>query len=142
MPRIIKDVMHANCSATTAFDLLADARNELRWNSGVSAVELMTSEPIGEGSQFSFVDKRGQHEVTITSFERPNRLAFELRDPQMDVDIEIVFTEVDGVTTITGTFTPETRGLMTLLFPFLKPLIRRQIAKEHVNFVQLCESAD
>ncbi len=138
---MIKDVMHVSRSATTAFDLMADARNEVRWNTGVSSVQLETSGPIGEGSRFLVVDKRGQHEATITSFDRPNRITFVSRDAQMDVDIELVFTEVDGVTTITGTFDAETRGLMKLLFPFLKPLIRRQIAKEHVNFARLCEEA-
>lgn len=139
---MIKDVMHVNCPATRAFDLMADPRNEVRWNSGVSAVECKTSEPTGEGSQFTVVDRRGQHEVTITSFDRLHRLKFMSHDAQMDVAIDIVFTEVDGVTTITGTFKPQTRGLMTVLFPLLKPIIRRQIAKEHVNFVRLCEEAN
>lgn len=139
---MIKDVMHANCPATRAFDLMADPRNELRWNSGVTAVELKTNEPVGKGSQFTIVDSRGEQDLTIASFERPNRLVYELRGPQMDVDIDIVFTESDGVTTITGTFKPTTRGVMTFLFPLLKPLIKRQIAKEHVNFVRLCESPD
>ena len=86
------------------------------------------------------MDTRGTHEVTITGFDRPHRISFVVRGAQMDVDIDIAFSEVDGVTTIAGTFDATTRGLMTLLFPLLKPLIRRQIAKEHVNFVKLCEA--
>ena len=138
----IRDVVHAKCSAARAFDLMADPRNELRWNSGVSAVELLTEEPIGEGTEFTIVDGSGHSDARVTHFDRPHRLGFALRGQKMDVDIAIVFTEAQGVTTISGTFEADTRGLMTVLFPFLKPLIRRQIAKEHVNFVRLCESAD
>lgn len=139
---MIRDVMHINCPAEKVFDLLSDARNEVHWNSGVSNVRMVTGEPVGEGSRFQVVDKRGQHDVTITVFERPNRVEFLLLDEKMDVDIVISFSETNGVTTVTGQFDARPKGVMKLLFPLLQPLIKRDIAREHRNFIRFCEASD
>jgi Polyketide cyclase / dehydrase and lipid transport len=139
---MIKDVMRIRCPAMTAFDLMADPRNELQWNGGVSQVELISGEPIGKGSRFRVVDKRGQHEVEITAYQRPRKLCFFLNDKSMDVEIDITLVEEGNVTVLTGMFTPHTKGFMRLLFPILQPIIRRDIAKEHKKFIALCEAQD
>ena len=139
MADMITEVMNLNCPAKKAFDLMADARNETEWNSGVSEVELLSGEPIGEGTQFSVADKRGNHEVTITAYNRPKKLSFFVRDAKMEVDIDYTLSEADGITTMTGRFNAKGKGLMGLLLPMLIPLIRRDLAKEHAHFIQLCE---
>jgi hypothetical protein len=142
MSDMITEVMHIKCPAAKAFDLMADARNETRWNSGVSKVELTSGEPIGEGTQFMVVDKRGRHDAKITAHKRPEELSFVIHDARMDVDIDYVLTEANGVTTMTGTFNAKGKGLMRFLLPLLVPLIRRDLAKEHARFVRLCETPD
>ncbi|MGI9646699.1 MAG: SRPBCC family protein [Ilumatobacteraceae bacterium] len=132
--------LHIDSASTTVFDLLADARNEVQWNEGVSRVELVTGEPIGEGSQFVVEDKRGEHEVAITVFERPEHLEFALKGKQMDVAISFTFTESDGTTTADGSFDARPKGIMKALLPVLLPLIKRDIAKQHLNFKKLCEA--
>lgn len=124
----------------TVFDLLADARNEVQWNEGVSQAELATDEPIRKGSQFVVRDKRGEHEVEITVFDRPERLEFALMSKQMDVAISYSFTESDGTTTAVGQFDARPKGIMKALFPLLLPIIKRDVAKQHVNFKKLCEA--
>ncbi len=126
--------------STTVFDLLADARNEVQWNEGVSQAELVTDEPIGEGTQFVVTDKRGEHEVEITVFDRPERLEFVLTSKQMDVAIRFSFTESDGTTTAVGHFDARPKGFMKALLPLLIPFIKRDVAKQHVNFKTLCEA--
>lgn len=113
----IKDIMRIECPAATAFDLMADARNELKWNSGVSQVELISDEPIGKGSRFSVTDKRGRHEVEITAYQRPQRLSFSLYDQSMDVDIDFTLSQEDKVTVMTGRF--NARGKASCGFFFL-----------------------
>ena len=140
MADMITDVMHIECSAATAFDLMADARNELHWNSGVSQVDLITDRPVAKGSRFLVVDKRGQHEVEITAFQRPENLSFSVNDASMDVDISYTVSEQDNVTTMTGRFNAKGKGLIKLLLPLLVPIIRRDLAKEHMHFVALCEA--
>lgn len=134
------DEMRINAPAATVFDLLADARNELLWNDGVSRVELLTGEPIGQGSKFLVEDRRGEHDVTIVGFDRPERIEWALTGKQMDVAIEYAFTETAGSTTAVGTFEARPKGFMKVLLPLLMPLIKRDIAKQHVNFKSHCEA--
>jgi Polyketide cyclase / dehydrase and lipid transport len=136
------EVFHINCRTTRAFDVMADLRNETNWNSGVSQADLKTGEPIGQGSRFTIVKKDGRHDVTIAVFNRPERLLFQASDDKMDIEIGYVFVEAGGATTVTGTMDLKPKGLMAFLFPLLKPLIRRDLAKQHANFVQLCETQD
>lgn len=139
---MITEVMHIECPAARAFDLMADPRNETRWNSGVRDVELKSGEPIGQGTRFVVVDKRGRHDAEITAFDRPTTLSFVINDDKMDVDIDYVLSEQDGKTTMTGRFNARGKGMMRFLLPLLVPLIRRDLAKEHVHFVRLCEQPD
>jgi len=132
--------MQIKCPATAAFDFMSDVRNELDWNSGVSEVELLTAEPIGKGSRFRIVDQRGQQEVEITAYERPDTLSLFLSGKSMDVDIDFMLVEKGNITVMTGRFNAKVRGLMRFFFPLLLPLIRRDIAKEHKTFIALCEA--
>ena len=142
MEDMITEVINLKCPAEKAFDIMADARNETRWNTGIRGVELMSGDPIGEGARFSVTDKRGRHDVTITTFNRPDKLSFFVHDAKMDVDIAYTLSEADGTTTMTGRFNARGKGLMRILLPLLVPLIRRDLAKEHAHFVRLCETPD
>jgi len=57
---------HVACPAEQAFDLMADARNEVRWNLRVSRSELVSGDLIGAGSRFLTVN-RGQECEAIHS---------------------------------------------------------------------------
>lgn len=140
MGQMITDKMLIKCSAATAFDLMADPRNELDWNSGVSQVELISDEPIGKGSRFRVADKRGTHEVEIVAYQRPDRLSFSVDDKNLNVDIDFTLSHLDGVTSMTGVFRAQGKGMMKYFLPLLVPFIRRDIAKEHKKFVALCEA--
>ncbi len=132
--------MHIDCPSTTVFDLMADARNETRWNGGVSRAELMTDEPIGKGSQFIVVSRGREDEVTITVFDRPERLEFAVTSKAMDIDITYTFAETDGTTTAVGNFDARPKGFMKVLLPLLMPVIKRDLAKQHAKFENLCET--
>jgi len=132
--------MRIDTPAATVFDLLADARNELRWNDGVSRVELPTDEPIGQGSRSLVEDRRGEHDVTIVRFDRPERVEWALTGKQMDVAVQCALTATDGSTTAVGTFDARPKGFMKVLLPLLMPIIKRDVAKQHVNFKNLCEA--
>jgi uncharacterized protein YndB with AHSA1/START domain len=134
------DELRIDAPAGTVFDLLADARNELRWNDGVSRVELLTDEPIGQGSRFLVEDRRGEHAVTIAVFDRPERIEWALTGERMDVAIRYAFMETAGGTTVVGTFEARPKGFTKVLLPLLMPLIKRDIAKQHGNFKSLCEA--
>jgi hypothetical protein len=134
--------LHIDCAPETAFDLLADVRNETRWNDGVSRAELSTPEPVGMASRFVTDHGRplGEIESTITVFDRPGRLEFAATSKRMDINISYKFTATGSGTLAHGTFAPEPKGLMAVLFPLLRPMIRRDMAKQHEQFKVLCES--
>ena len=132
--------MHIHCPSTTVFDLMADARNETRWNGSVSRAELVTDEPIGEGSRFTVLNRGREDEVTITLFDRPERLEFVVTSKAMDIDITYAFAENDGTTTAVGKFDARPKGFMKVVLPLLMPVIKRDLAKQHANFKELCET--
>ncbi|MFW2336060.1 SRPBCC family protein [Ilumatobacter sp.] len=134
--------LRMDCAPATVFDVLADVRNETQWNDGVSRAELITDEPVGHGSKFVTDHGRplGQIESTITRFDRPDRLEFEATSSRMDLAISFTFTEDDSGTLVHGTFDPKPKGVMAVLFPLLRPMIRRDMAKQHQNLKALCEA--
>jgi hypothetical protein len=138
----ITEDLSIDCPPATAFDLMADVRNETQWNGDVSRSELTTDEPVGPGSQF--VTYHGaplwQIESTITVFDRPGRLEFTSTSKRMDLEISLTFTETGSGSHLHGTFDPKPKGIMTVLFPLLRPMIRRDMAKQHQSFKTLCES--
>jgi hypothetical protein len=129
------------CPQSKAFDLMADLRNELKWNDDVSAVELRTGEPVGPGSRFTLVNRGKEDDATITRFERPERLAFAVTNKQMDIDIIDTFEATQGGTLAVGTFDARPKGAMKFLMPLLLPMIKRGLAKQHANFTRLCETS-
>ncbi len=138
----ITEDLHIACAPVTAFDLMADVRNETQWNEGVSRAELTTEEPIGEGSRFvtDHGGPLGQVESTITVFDRPGRLEFGATSKRMDVAIAYTYTEAGPGTLAHGTFDPKPKGILAVLFPLLRPMIRRDMAKQHQRFKELCEA--
>lgn len=131
-----------DCPPATAFDLMADVRNEPQWNDDVSRAELTTGEPVGHGSQFvtHHGPPLGQIESTITVFERPARLEFDATSKRMDLAIAFTFTETASGTLVHGEYDPKPKGIMAVLFPVLRPMIRRGMAKQHQHFKALCEA--
>lgn len=136
----ITEEMHVNCPPATAFDLMADVRKLTEWNEGASKAEMTTAGPIGQGSRFIAVNRGQEMESTITTFDRPERLEFSVTGKAMDVSGAFHFTEAGAGTTLFIEFQPHPKGIMKILFPVLKPLIRRDLAKQHLRFKAFCES--
>jgi Polyketide cyclase / dehydrase and lipid transport len=138
---ITQDI-HIDCPPTMAFDLIADVRNEKQWNDGVSRAEMTTEEPVGPGSQFITVrgTSMGDTASTITTFDRPERLEFSATSKRMDLAISFTFAETDSGTMVHATFVPKPKGAMAVLFPLLRPIIGRGMAKQHQNLKAFCES--
>lgn len=132
--------MQIACPPSKAFDLMADARNEPEWNQHVSAAELTSDEPVRKGSTFVVVNRGREDDVTITRFDRPERLDFAVSSKQIDIDIRYTFETHGGGTRAVGTFDARPKAAMKVLLPLLMPLIKRGLARQHANFVRLCES--
>lgn len=136
----ISEQLHIDCPPATAFDLMADVRKLTEWNDGASKAEMTSAEPIGHESTFVAVNRGQEMKTAIVTFERPERLDFSVTGKTMDVAARFHFESVGSSTKLSIEFDPAPKGVMKLLFPVLKPLIRRDLAKQHGKFKQFCET--
>jgi hypothetical protein len=136
----IREELRINCPAPLAFDTMADVRLITKWNDSVSRAEMTSDEPIGVGSQFITVNRGQQLQSTITTYERPELLKFNVTGKLMDVAGTFSFVGTDAGTTLAITFNANPKGFMSLLFPLLGPMIRRDLRNQHVKFKKFCEA--
>lgn len=140
MTTTITEVLHINCPTALAFDLMADVRHITRWNRGASKCEMKTNDPVRLGSRFVTVNRGQEMTSTITTYERPNRLDYTVTSKAMDVNGAFTFFETDNGTQLEIRFDADPKGIMKLLFPLLKPIIRHDLKTQHLKFGKFCET--
>jgi len=118
--------------------MVADLRNETRWNSQVRSAELQSAEPIELGSRFAIVNGGTAYDVTITTYDRPSRLVVEASG-NPDLTIEYTFTPTGEGTDLQSDFDFRPRGALKVLFALLAPVIRRNVPKQYASLKALCE---
>jgi len=121
-----------------AFDAMVDVRNEVHWNSKVTRSELLSDEPIGQGSRFQTVNRGQLYDATITEYERPTRITFEVTGKQMDITTTFTFTENSQGTALHGEFDFRPKGLLKVIFPLMRPMIRGDLPKQMGSFAAFC----
>ena len=130
-----------NCPPETAFDLMADLRQETSWNEKAKRADLTSDEPVRQGSTFRLVrDNDDVHQATITQFDRPSRLQFAIETDAMDIAADYSFEAHDDATAFRAAFEATPKGIMRVLLPVLKPMIRREVTKHHRDFSAMCEA--
>jgi hypothetical protein len=124
-----------------AFDKMADARNEVHWNSQVSRSELVSDEPVGQGSRFTTVNRGKEYDATIATYERPARLVFAVTGAPMDITATFEFTGTDAGSSLHGSFEMRPKGIMKAMFPLLKPMVAKDLARQSQSFKTFCETS-
>jgi hypothetical protein len=123
----------------TVFDRMADARNEPAWNSRVSSSELVSGEPIRQGTRF-LTHNRGQpYDSTITIYRRPDQVVFEVTGKRLDITASFVIGPAGEGSHMISRFEFRPRGMMKAMFPAMKGAIRNDLAKQSASFKQFCE---
>jgi len=114
----------------TVFDFVADERNEPLYNPEISHAELVTEEPIGEGTRFvAFTSTMGrplEMVIEFTGYERPKRLSSTTVMSTADTRGTLTFEPDMAGTRMHWSWEVRPKGLMKLLAPVLIPLGRRQ----------------
>jgi hypothetical protein len=121
-----------------AFDAMADARNETKWNSKVTKSELVSDEPIGQGSRFRTVNRGQIYDATITEYDRPSRITFEVTGKQMDITSTFTLTGQAQGTALHGSFDFRPKGALKVVFPLMRPMIKRDLPKQMARFSEYC----
>ena len=128
------------CPPEQVFDMVADLRNETRWNRRVSSAELRSAEPIELGSRFAIVNGGTAYDVTITTYDRPSRLVLEASG-NPDLTIAYTLTPIPEGTELVSDFDFRPTGALKPIFALLSPVIRRNVPKQYASLKALCEAS-
>ena len=105
------------------FDMVADERNEPRYNPRIIRAEKLSEGPVAKGARFVAEPKgmgaRGEMTVEVAEYDRPHRLHNVIRSSYMQVDGLLTFQEIDGATRLTWDWNMGLLGWMRLLSPVL-----------------------
>jgi uncharacterized membrane protein len=112
------------------FDVVADERNEPRYNPRLESVEKVSSGPIGRGTRWHVVTRRGRRRIAmtidVTAYDRPRRLASRTRLAGMDITGELTFVPVPAGARMEWRWDLRPHGALRLLGPLLGRQGRRQ----------------
>ena len=112
-----------NAPLDEVFDMVADERNEPRYNPRIVRAEMVSEGPVGAGARFVAEPKRigskGEMTLTILEYDRPHRLHNVVRSSYMQVDGTLTFEEVDGGTRLRLDWDMGLTGPMRVLSPVL-----------------------
>lgn len=126
------------------FAFVADIENEPRWHTDIVEAERLTEGEVGEGTNYR-VKFRPQPmsppegKIEIVEFEPDRRIVARSDMGNMKPELTHVFGEVNGGTRVTRRIRVETSGLMTLMSPLMKMMIRRRNAEFLENLKRLLE---
>jgi uncharacterized protein YndB with AHSA1/START domain len=105
------------------FDMVADERNEPRYNPRIVRVEKVSEGPVGAGARFVAEPKsmgsKGEMTLTILEYDRPNRLRNVVRSSYMRVDGALTFEKTPGGTRLRWDWDMRLVGPMRVLSPML-----------------------
>jgi uncharacterized protein YndB with AHSA1/START domain len=111
------------------FDFLADATNEARWNPECTAARRVSAGEIGRGSRFALTVKHlGALDVAITEYQRPERLAFEIRSSRADMRATFRFSAEGQGTAAAVRMEVRPKGALRFAAGALKPLMEHEFA--------------
>lgn len=113
------------------FDTAADSRNEPSFNSAMTAVDLLTPEPVGLGSRFrARMGSAGMEMlVELTEFDRPHRLGSLTTSSMMETSGTLTFTWDADATLMVWNWQVVPKGWFRALGPLVGPFGRRMERK-------------
>lgn len=105
------------------FDLVADERNEPRYNPRIVEARMLQDGPVGVGTQFVARPKgmgsRGDMTLTILELDRPHRLHNAVTSSFMHVDGALTFEDDGGDTLLSWDWDMKLVGPWRVLSPVL-----------------------
>jgi uncharacterized protein YndB with AHSA1/START domain len=137
MARISGEIIIA-APVEQVFDMVADERNEPRYNPRIARAEKTSPGPVGRGTRFTAQPRgtgaTGVMTVEILDYDRPRRLATSIRSSYLDVDGTLTFDQADGGTRMRWSWDMKLRGAVRVLSPVVRAIGPRW---EHRNWAGL-----
>lgn len=105
------------------FDLVADERNEPRYNPRIVRVEKLSEGPVGKGTRFVAVPKgtgaKGTMTLEVLEYDRPHLLHNVVRSSYMQVGGTLTFENADGGTRLRWDWEMSLAGPTRIFSPLL-----------------------
>jgi hypothetical protein len=128
------------------FDVVADERNEPRYNPRLLWVEKLSSGPVGRGTQYRAATKTIGRPVEMTiefiDYERPRRLGSLTHMPTMEIQGALTFDPVPEGTRMRWSWELQPGGVLRLLTPLISRIGRRQEQAIWADFKQYLEAQE
>lgn len=110
-----------SCPAETAFDFIADAMNETKWNPELKSIEKLSPGPVGNGTTFrGNYGQIGDLDFSIIEYRRPNVVTFKGANRKLDLFADFTFKDAAGGCEMEVTITIEPKGFMKIITPILQ----------------------
>jgi uncharacterized membrane protein len=126
----IEGEIDINRPVEEVFDVVADERNEPRYNPRLLWVEKLSSGPIGRGTRFRAATKTMGRpvEMTIefTDYQRPRHLGSSTHMPTMEIEGALSFDTVPQGTRMRWSWELQPQGVLRLLTPLITLMGRQQ----------------
>ena len=126
------------------FDMVADERNEPRYNPRIVRAEKVSEGPVSRGARFVAEPKgmgaRGRMALEVLQYDRPHRLRTVVRSSYMQVEGTVTFEEVDGGTRLRWDWDMGLVGAMRVLSPVLAVVGPRWERRNWVGLKEYMES--
>jgi hypothetical protein len=127
------------------FDVVADERNEPRYNPRIASAEKTTPGPVGRGTRFIAQPKgmgaKGAMAMEVVDYDRPHRLATSVRSSYMDIDGTLTFAQVEGGTRMRWSWDMRLRGALRVLAPLMHAIGPRWEYRNWAGLKQFMEGA-
>jgi hypothetical protein len=145
MARIDGEIV-INRPVEEVFDLVADERNEPRYNPRMVSSELLSPGPVGLGSRFRAVMGSWPRRMTMTTqftgYQRPRRLALTTHPSAMEIHGSLTFDPVPGGTRMRWSWEVAPRGLLKLMSPLVVRVGARQERSIWTGLKRLLEAKE
>lgn len=126
------------------FDLVADERNEPRYNPRIVQAQKTSQGPVGRGARFTAQPKgmgaRGAMTIEVVDYDRPSRLVTSIRSPYMDADGTLTFAPVEDGTRMRWSWDMRLRGAARVLSPLLRAIGPRWEYRNWAGLKQFMEN--
>jgi uncharacterized protein YndB with AHSA1/START domain len=126
------------------FDMVADERNEPRYNPRMVRAEKLSEGPVSRGARFVAEPKgmgaKGRMTVEVLQYDRPHRLRTVVRSSYMQAEGTVTFEEVDGGTRLRWDWDMGLVGAMRVLSPILAVVGPRWERRNWVGLKEYMES--
>jgi uncharacterized protein YndB with AHSA1/START domain len=113
------------------FAFVAEMENESQWHTDILKAERLTDGEVGQGTRYKLQFRPqpmspSEGTVEIVEFEPGRRIVSRSDMGNMKPRLTHIFEEASGGTQVTRHIQIETSGLMTLMSPIMKMMVRRR----------------